>query len=53
MGRIFNDVGLRKSQEGKDFWRDAQQLREVEWSKTQEGEEKKKIITKVIGRSFK
>ena len=37
-GRISNDVGLRKTQEGKDF---QAKLTEVEWAKTQEGEEKK------------
>ena len=37
-GRISNDVGLRKTQEGKDF---QAKLAEVEWPKTQEGEAKK------------
>ena len=37
-GRISNDVGLRETQEGKDF---QTSFPEVETSKTQEGKETK------------
>ena len=33
-GRILNAVGLRKTQEGKDF---QAKLAEIEWHETQEG----------------